>query len=178
MKKKVILKGKGFILRPIKKEDEISIWKNANNKNISKNLYDAFPSPYTRKDAKDWIKKTIKKYKNWTVSEFVIDIDGKAVGAIGGDIKDKKQFKSSFGYWLGEEYWGKGIMTQAVKLYTNYIFKNFKNIVRISPIVYPWNKASQKVLLNNGFKLEGIMKKSYKKNGKIIDAYLFSKIRK
>lgn len=177
MKKEIILKGKGFILRPYRKGDEFGLAKNANNKKIAKNLLEGFPNPYTLNEARKWVKMVLIKYEKGPIINFVIDVDGDMVGSIGGYIVDKRPFTISFGYWLGEDYWGRGIMSEAVKLYTNYVFKNFKNISRIQSETFPWNKASQKVLKRNGFKLEGISRKSYLKDGKIIDDYKFAKLR-
>jgi len=177
MKKEIILKGKGFVIRPYRKGDYISIAKNANNKKLAKNLLNSFPSPYTEKDAKGWIALNNKLYKKGIYMNFVIDVSSVAVGTIGcSPVKDNGHIVS-FGYWLGEEYWGKGIVTEAIRLYVKYIFKNFKNIQRIEARVYPWNEGSKKVLLKNHFKLEGIARKSVLKDGKIIDAYSFSKLR-
>lgn len=177
MKKEIMLKGHGFILRPYRKEDYISLTENANNKKLAKNLLEGFPSPYTEKDAKGWIAINLKLYKKDIYMNFVIDIDGKAVGTIGSSFTRNQDFMISFGYWLGEKYWGKGIVTEAIKIYVKYIFKTFKKIQRIEARVYPWNEGSKKVLLKNSFKLEGILRKSVFKNGKIIDGYEFSKIR-
>ena len=177
MKKEIILKGKGFVLRPYKKGDYISLAKNANSKKLAKNLLQGFPSPYTEKDAKEWIKIVQKLYQDGPVTNFVVDIDGLAVGTIGGNIHKNKPFILGFGYWLGEKYWGKRIMSEAVKIYTKYIFITYKKIQRVQAEVFLWNKGSQGVLLNNNFKLEGILRKNYMKNGKIIDECIFSKLR-
>jgi ribosomal-protein-alanine N-acetyltransferase len=175
--KEITLKGHGFTIRPYRKGDYISLAKNANNKKISKNLPDSFPSPYTEKSSKEWIKKVQKMYKIGPILNFVIDIDGLAVGTIGGNIHKNKPFIVGFGYWLGEDYWRKGITSKAVKIYTKYIFKNIKKIERIQAETYPWNKGSQGVLLKNRFKLEAILRKNTQKGGKIIDEYMFSKLR-
>lgn len=177
MKKEIILKGKGFILRPYRKSDAVSLAENANNKKIAKNLLDGFPSPYTEKNAKEFIGQILKLYKKDIFINFVIDIDGIAVGTIGSSFIRNKDYMISFGYWLGEKYWGKGIVTKAIKLYVKYIFKNFKNLQRIEARVYPWNGGSKKVLLKNHFKFEGILRKSIFKDGKVIDGYMFSKLR-
>jgi [ribosomal protein S5]-alanine N-acetyltransferase len=172
-----LLKGKGFVLRPYRRGDEFSLSKNANNKKVAKNMFLGFPSPYTLKEARKWVKICLGKNRVGPITGLVIDIGGDVVGTIGGDIKKRKPFILGFGYWLGEEYWGKGIMSEAVKLYINYIFKKFSKIKRIESDTFPWNKGSQKVLKNNGFKLEGISRKSYLKDGKIIDNYHFAKIK-
>ena len=175
MKREVILKGKGFIIRPYRKDDYISIAENANNQKIAKNLSNSFPSPYTEKDAKEWVTKAIKSNKK-NVPNFVIDVDGKAVGTIGS--MTQTSFMMSFGYWLGEKYWGKGIISEAVKLYLKHCFKTYKNIQRIEAFTFPWNKASQKVLLKNGLEFEGISRKAYMKDGKLVDQHMFSILRK
>jgi len=68
-------------------------------------------------------------------------------------------------------------MSKVVKLYTDYIFRSFKKIIRIQAETFPWNVGSQKVLEKNGFKLEGVSRKSYIKDGKIIDNLNYSKLR-
>ena len=177
MKKEIFLKGKGFILRPYRKEDYISIAKNENNKKIARNFPDNFPSPYTEKDAKEVIAQNLKWYKEGTNLNFVIDIDGLAVGAVGSSMIKNTPFMISFGFWLGEKYWGRGIITDAIKIYIKYIFSTLKKIQRIEASVYPWNEGSKKVLIKNNFKFEGILRKSVQKDGNIIDKYMFSKLR-
>lgn len=175
--KEIIIKENGFVLRPYRKDDCLSIAENENNKKIARNFPDTFPSPYTKKDARKLIAQNLKWYKEGIFLNFVIDIDGRAVGAIGSSMIKNTPFMISFGFWLGEKYWGKGIITKAIKVYTGYIFSTFKNIQRIEASVYPWNEGSKKVLIKNGFKLEGVLRKSVKKDGKIIDKYMFSKLR-
>lgn len=178
MKKEIILKGKEFILRPYKKDDFVSLSKNANNKRVAKNMASIFPSPYIIENAKKWIKLNLKNYKKQKYpTSYVIDVNGEAVGTIGGGVHLKRPFIIGLGYWLGEKYWGKGIMSEAIKLYTTYIFKKYKKIIRIQADTFSWNEGSQKVLLKNGFKLEGISKKAYLKDGEIVDIFNFSKLR-
>ena len=176
MKKEIILKGKGFILRPYRKEDCISLAENTSNKKIARNI-EGLPFPYTKKMAKKWIATNIKFYKKDIFLNFVIDINGTAVGTIGTSITKNTPFMMTFGYWLGEKYWGKGIVTEAIKIYIKYIFSTFRKIQRIEADVYPWNQGSKRVLEKNNFKLEGVLRKSVLQNGKIIDRYVFSKLR-
>ena len=177
MKKEIILTGKGFLIRTWKKGDEFSLAKNANNKKIARNMFAGFPYPYTLNEAKKWVKFCLKKNKIGPITGFAIEIDNEVAGSVGGEINIKKPFILGFGYWLGEKYWGKGIMSKAVKIYLDYILNKFKKINRIDSQTFPWNKGSQKVLLKNGFKLEGISRKSYLKDGKIVDNYNFAKLR-
>ena len=107
---------------------------------------------------------------------FAIDIDGEIVGSV-GIHKIAKSHQAEIGYWLAEQHWGNGIMTEAVKLITKLSFNELK-LKRVYAYAFSFNKASQKVLAKAGFKFEGILKKNSKKDNKFIDDYLFAKIKK
>ena len=61
-------------------------------------------------------------------------------------------------FWIGEPFWGKGIATEAVNLYTKYIFEKF-DIERIFAQVYDFNGQSMNVLEKAGYFPEAILKK-------------------
>jgi len=169
------IKTKRFILRPYRLSDAQDVANNINNPKIARNMA-TVPYPYTLAEAKKWLKKTVaENKKNPNKINWAIVIDDEVIGAVGGEIHPHGH-KMNFGYWLAEKHWGQGIVTEAVKEFTNYFFKKRK-IKRIEAQVYPFNKGSMRVLEKNGFKLEGILRKSQKKDGKIIDVYLFAKIK-
>jgi len=171
-----MIKTKKFILRPFRKGDEFSLQKNINNKKIVRNLA-VVPYPYTVKMAKEWIAKNIKeaKKKKPLMVNFAIDIDDEAAGSIG--FHKIEQHKAEIGYWLAQKYWGNGLMTEAVKQASEFGFKKLK-LRRIWAAVFPWNKGSMRILEKNGFKLEGILRKNTLKHGKLIDDYIYGKIKK
>ena len=162
------------LLRCWEAGDEQSLMENANNLNVSKNLKDTFPYPYTLNDAHDWITfNLLKKH----VTNFAIVVDGRAVGGIGLHEKEDIFRKNmEIGYWLGEEYWGRGIITEAVIAVTNYGFNAF-DIERIYASVFKSNPASMRVLEKAGFVQEAILKKGVYKHGKVIDDYIYAKYR-
>ena len=169
----VVIKTKKFILRPYRKGDELSLRKNINDKIIARNT-ERVPFPYSLKDARDWIKINLKegKKKNPEKINFAIDINGEVVGSIG--FHKIEVHKAELGYWLSKKHRGKGIMTLALKKITKFGFEKLK-FRRISANVYPWNKASMRVLEKAGYKYEGILKKNIKKDNKVFDSYLFAK---
>src|SRR6266511_2216552 len=161
------------VLREWKKSDVAALAKIANNKKIWDNVRDRLPYPYTKKDAKEWLA-LVKKQK--TVTTFCIEADGKLAGSIGLTLKDDVYRKNAeIGYFIGEEYWGKGIATEAVNQLVDYIQKNF-NVVRIYAEVFEYNTASMKVLEKNGFYLESIRKKGAIKNNVIINDFVWVKL--
>ncbi|NQU77955.1 GNAT family N-acetyltransferase, partial [Candidatus Falkowbacteria bacterium] len=113
------IKSKNFTLRPYKKSDEKSLVLNIKNKIIDRNTSN-IPHPYTLKEARKWIIRCQKqaKMKKPEQVTFTIDINGEASGGISLSKIDYRHNQAELGYWLGEKYWGKGIMTNACKLVT------------------------------------------------------------
>jgi [ribosomal protein S5]-alanine N-acetyltransferase len=157
-------------LRHFRKSDAERMALLANNPGIGKNLRDGFPYPYTVKDARNFL----KKYRNFP-SFFAIEYNEEYVGNISLLPLDNVYRKTAeIGYFLGEPYWNKGIMTIAVKLITDFGFKS--GFARIHTGVYEYNPASQKVLQKNGYILEGIFRKNVFKDGKLWDEIRFARI--
>lgn len=171
-----LFENEKFILRSIQKGDEFDIAKYINDKIIARNLA-TVPYPYKLQDAKKWLGETLKeqKKKNPERVSFSIVIDGEIVGAIGLN-KIVKNHKAEIGYWLARKHWGKGIMPEVLKIVSDYGFKKF-GLKRIYAGVYSFNPPSMRVLEKNGFKLEGILKKDVKKDGKLFDKHVFAKIK-
>ena len=147
-----------------------------NNKNILNNLRDGLPYPYTEADATDFIGAMLSADENSTYA-FAIDVDGKAIGSIGAFRQDNIHSKSAeIGYYIAEECWGKGIMTQAVNAVCEYLFNN-TDIIRVYAEPFKRNVASCKVLEKCGFVLEGVLRSHAVKNGVVEDMCLYSKLR-
>jgi RimJ/RimL family protein N-acetyltransferase len=108
---------------------------------------------------------------------FAIIIDKQLVGSIGIVTKTdiyKKNFE--IGFFLSENYWGKGIATKAIKAATSYAFRDFE-IVRIYAEVFSDNTGSQRALVKAGFKLEATLKNNIIKNDIIKDSCIYSVLR-
>jgi RimJ/RimL family protein N-acetyltransferase len=165
------LKGSIFTLRGWQPADARSLQQHADNENISRYLFDKFPYPYHISDAE----KFISGHQNQNpVTCFAIVIGNNAVGGIefrqGVDIHRKGGI---LGYWLGESYWGRGLMTEAVSLVIEYVFENL-DVIRVESTVNGNNPASMRVLEKAGFKKEAILKNAIIKNGEILDEHLFA----
>ncbi len=165
---------KQVVIRDFNLTDVESLALNANDKDISLNLRDAFPYPYTATDAQEWIALVTSMHPS---TNFALDVDGKAVGGIGLKMQDDVHRRSAeIGYWLGREYWGRGIATEALKALTEHAFANF-DLCRIYAMVFAWNPASSKVLEKAGYVLEGRLRKAIQKEGKMTDALLYASVR-
>jgi RimJ/RimL family protein N-acetyltransferase len=164
------LQGTGFILRGWKHGDEIALQKNADNPKIAACLWDRFPSPYTPDDAVAWVNRKVLQNP---ILNFALDIEGEVAGAIGLELKEDVYYRTaSIGYWLGEQFWGRGIMPEALKLVTDYGFNNF-DFIRIQAGVYSKNPRSMRVLEKAGYHKECIMKKSVVKDAEVLDEHVY-----
>lgn len=168
----MILQCSGFLLRPWKNSDAGFLPKHANNKKIAAQLRDLFPHPYTRKDAKQWIE--MVSSMNDPVRYFAIDVEGEPVGSIAITPKqDVYRMNAEIGYFLGEQYWGRGIIAEALKAIVSYGFESF-DIIRIFAEPYADNLASRRALEKAGFRLEATFRKNIIKGGVIRDSCIYS----
>ncbi len=149
--------------------DAEHLTKYANNKNIANCLRDGFPHPYTINDARNWLKNNLTN-KNLLLA---IEINNEAIGGIGIIYQsDVYRRTAEIGYWLAEEYWNQGIMTEAIKTLVQHTFNN-SDIVRIHAGIFESNTASARVLEKVGFKLEAIHEKAVFKRGKLMNEYMY-----
>ena len=143
----------------------------ANNPRIAANMTDGFPSPFTEEAGLQFIERTQKEDPS---NIQAICADGLVVGSIGiYKLNDIFRLNAELGYWLGEPYWGKGIMVDAVKLIIDYGYKNWQ-LERIFARPLGKNNASQKVLEKAGLKFEYRIEKNLIKNGILEDELIYS----
>ncbi|HET9341914.1 MAG TPA: GNAT family N-acetyltransferase [Candidatus Eremiobacteraceae bacterium] len=161
-------------LREWRPSDEASLVKHANNKNVSRNLSDIFPYPYTAEAARAWLGKHEGVQPQ---RDFAIVIDGDAVGGVGlYPGKDIFHRSAEIGYWLGEEYWGRGIVTEAVRAVTKYGFEAF-NLMHIFAGCFERNTGSRRVLEKAGFELEGRLRMHATKDGVTMNDVVYGIVR-
>jgi len=159
-------------IREWRMDDAPSLAKHANNRRVWLGLRDAFPHPYTIEDANRFLQGSVAGAPR---KNFCIEIDGVAVGGIGlRPGEDVHRHTAEFGYWLAEEFWGKGIMTEVVPAFVDYCFKEF-SLNRIYAEPFSNNPASARVLEKASFVLEGRLRKNVVKDGKVVDSLLYAR---
>lgn len=161
-------------LRKLGGADLDSLVEQANNINIAKWLINTFPHPYTRADGQAFLAMIAN---DDPTKVFAIEVDGKAVGVIGiFPQTDVHQKNAEIGYWLGEAYWGRGIILKAIQEIVDYGFQTF-DIVRVFARPFAANLQSQRVLEKAGFTLEAKLQKAIFKNGAFMDELIYAKLR-
>jgi len=161
-------------IRPWISNDADALVKYANNRKVWLNMRDAFPHPYTGVSAATFLEMTVRQSPT---TFFAIATQEEAIGGIGVSLnQDVHRMTAEMGYWLGEPFWGKGLMTEAVAKFTEYAFESF-HLMRIYAEPYASNPNSCRVLEKAGFMLEGRLRSSVIKDGQILDQFLYARVR-
>lgn len=143
------------------------------NRKVQDNLRDGLPYPYTEQDGADYISAMLSADEEETFA-FAVTADDKVIGSIGvfrqGNIHRQS---AELGYYIAEEYWGRGIMTEAVRQTCKHVFEK-SDIIRIYAEPFANNTASCRVLEKAGFQYEGTLRSNAVKNGKVVDMKMYS----
>ena len=161
----------GCEVRSWRTDDAESLARHANNRKIWLNLRDIFPHPYTLADARRFLAMMTAQSPELA---YCISFEGQAVGGIGlKPCYDVERFSAEIGYWLGEDFWGRGIMTAAVTAVTRHGIKSL-GLNRVFALPYARNAPSCRLLEKAGYVLEGRMIRSAFKDGRWEDQFLYA----
>lgn len=143
------------------------------NEKVQDNLRDGLPYPYTEQNGVEFISAMLSADEEETFA-FAITVDNRVAGSIGvfrqGNIHRQT---AELGYYIAEEYWGKGIMTDAVRQICAHVFDK-SDIIRIYAEPFAYNTASCRVLEKAGFQYEGTLRNNAVKKGRVIDMKMYS----
>lgn len=167
------LQGTHCALRPWRLDDAEALVRHANNINVARQLRDRFPHPYGRANASAFLKAATSAPEP---SNLAIEVDSQAIGAIGyvSGI-DVERYSAEIGYWLGEDYWGKGIATEALMLMTAHVFDSM-NMLRLFALPFADNGGSIRVLEKAGYVREALLRSSSVKYGQPRDQLLYARV--
>jgi len=137
------------------------------------------PFPYEPEHADEWIDFCLNDSDMSRLPVFaaIRDKDGLLIGSIGLEKAQASSTKiAEIGYWLAKPYWGRSIITQAIKSMCDFGFDQLY-LERIYATVFTYNPASKRALEKCGFKYEGLLRKHKDKNGILLDSYVFGLLR-
>ncbi len=165
----------GIVLRPWTISDASQLALIADNKKIADNLRDGLPFPYSLKDALDWLNLILPE--NHPPRFFAITVDKQLVGSI-AIVSKTDIYRKNFeiGFFLSENFWGKGIATKAIKAATSYAFRDF-DIIRVYAESFSDNTGSRRALEKAGFRHEATLQRNIIKNEIIKDSCIYSVLR-
>lgn len=162
------------VLRDLLIADSQAMVTSLNDSSITLHLSSKIPTPYTPEDALWWINHGSKEQ----AITKAITYQGKFCGVIGVYLQSfDYKHSAELGYWIAKDYWQKGIASNAVNLFTQWLFSK-TSINRIYNPVNADNVASIRVMEKSGFALEGVLKQSAYKYDQYSDEHLYALIKK
>ncbi|MBI3267110.1 MAG: GNAT family N-acetyltransferase [Chlamydiae bacterium] len=144
-----------------------------------KEIYDLtlqIPYPYDKKNAQDFItlvqsrKKRYGRLMDWAIRNSRNEL----VGMISFQgISSRDLENDEIGFWLAKPYWNQGIMTEVLKKFVEFGFKEYR-YRRFTLSIFVFNEASSKVAEKCGFVFQGLAEKVHCKEGQLIDLKLYA----
>lgn len=159
------------VLRPWQGGDAESLVRHANDPDVAAHMRDRFPHPYTPADAGQWLAFAAAQSPP---TNFAIDVGGEAVGGSGLVLgTDIERCSAEVGYWLGRQFWGRGLAAAAVRGLARHGFREFR-LTRIFATVFSGHAASARVLEKAGFRREGVLRRAAVKAGVVYDLVMYA----
>jgi len=162
------------ILRRMTEEDLEFVYAHFGDEEVCEYMVDNEPVK-SKDEAMEIITWSHSNKENPDNNRWIIELkeSGKAIGTIGFHRWDKGNNTAEIGYDLNKGYWGKGIMSEAMKAALKFGFEEMK-LNRIQAFVHVENLASYYILRSKGFQAEGIIKDMYLYRGKYHDHYMLA----
>jgi [ribosomal protein S5]-alanine N-acetyltransferase len=162
-------------IRGWRRDDAAALARLANDRQVWLGLRDLFPHPYSVDDAHGFITFAMGMTPP---TLFAIDAGGVLAGGIGYTLRtDVERIGAEVGYWLGREFWGRGIATAALRLLTAHAFAAHPEMRRLFAVPFAANAASARVLEKAGYLREGVLRESVIKDGRVQDQFMYAILR-
>jgi RimJ/RimL family protein N-acetyltransferase len=167
-----------LIIRNMHPSDAPSMALHANNPRVARDMTLAFPEPYTLEAAHSWINMNINipQINAWCICQC--DSPDKLIGGVG--LKpgaDVESHTAQVGYWVGEEFWGRGYVTEVLEALTEWCFSerkvDGKVLKKLCGTVHDRNIGSIRCFEKCGYKREGVLKDQVEKHGDVMDLHLY-----
>ena len=172
LKKDLVIKGKQVYLRPITAEDTERAVRWRNQPVVVKNFI--YLKPVTREDHEDWLANKVFK---GLVHQFIVcrNEDDMPLGSVYLHNFAEEHRRAESGIYLGEQMFGKGVGTEAVKLMVHYAFETL-GLHKLTAQVLAHNMASRRLHEKAGYVQEAYLKEELFLDGQYEDLILFGAI--
>ncbi|MDP3889096.1 MAG: GNAT family N-acetyltransferase [bacterium] len=172
-----VLSTERLILRKVTPEDAHDIFVYASDQVV--NQFMLWPRHESIKDAYAVIDTWIKAYAKNKPAPWVI-VDKKSqrlIGTCGFKVWDERDYNAELGYVLNREFWGKGLMVEAVNSVIDFCFSNTK-LNRIYAYCEERNERSRRVLEKIGMQREGILREAQFRDGQFFDIKVYALLKR
>lgn len=106
-----------------------------------------------------------------------IRLDGRIVGVVGHVNINRVHMKTELGYWISQEYQGRGIVTKAVRTLVDHAFSEL-SLNRVEIQAGEANVRSRAVAERLGFQLEGMLRESLRVNDHYVSHAVYGMLKR
>ncbi|MFJ7753752.1 GNAT family N-acetyltransferase [Peribacillus muralis] len=170
------IETKRLIMRKINMEDAEDMFAYTSNPEVSR--FVTWEAHRSMSDTKDFIQLVLQNYEDKKIAPWGIEHkeSGKLIGTIDFVSWLVNHHLAEMGYVLAPEYWGRGLMTEAVRKFVAFGFENM-NLVRIQARCFVENLGSERVMQKAGMSFEGIVRKGMLVKGEHVNLKLYAIIK-
>ncbi|XOQ48934.1 MAG: hypothetical protein ACFWUM_08520 [Eubacteriales bacterium] len=166
-----------LILRPFTLDDAEDMYQYAKDPEVTK--YARWKPHESIQDSLNLLEEWIKSYSNpgyysWAIARKE---DNRMIGCIGITNVSDIDESGEVGYWLGKSWWGRGIMTEALKAVIRFVFEQCE-FNRLEACHSVNNPASGCVMQKAGMTFEGIAREKCKSNAGFQDCRVYAILKK
>ncbi|WLD93064.1 GNAT family N-acetyltransferase [Alkalihalobacillus sp. AL-G] len=168
-----VLETERLILRKVTTEDLEDMYAYGSNDKVSR--YVTWNTHRSLSDTKEFLDFVLQGYEDRKLAVWGIEYkeNGRLIGTIDFVSWNPKQQHAEIGYVLSQDYWGKGIMTEAAKEIIKFGFEKME-LTRIQARCFLENIGSERVMEKVGMSFEGIIRKGMRLNDEHQDLKLYS----
>jgi len=169
-----VVRTERLVLRPYRPDDEDAVFAACQAEDIQRWIF-ALPSPYTRDDAREFVREAAPGARASGRALIVaIEADGVLVGSSGVHLGDGK-LGPEIGYWVAAGARGRGYAAEAAHALAEWALA--RGAPRVHLVADVRNTASQAVARRAGFTQEGVLRSCLPyRDGSRGDAALFSRL--
>ncbi|WP_057912899.1 GNAT family N-acetyltransferase [Peribacillus muralis] len=170
------IESKRLVMRKITMEDAEDMFAYTSIPEVSR--FVTWEAHRSLSDTKDFIQQVMQSYEDQKIAPWGIQHkeSGKLIGTIDYVTWQVNHNSAEIGYVLAPEYWGKGLITEAVREILTFGFEHM-NLVRIQARCFVDNLGSERVMQKAGMSFEGIVRKGMFVKGKHVDLKTYSIIK-
>jgi ribosomal-protein-serine acetyltransferase len=128
-------------------------------------------------DTRSFIRASLEQFASNEGFAAGIWCEEQFAGVIGTRKIDWMNFKVEIGYWIGREFQGRGIMTDACRALVDYVFSKLE-LNRVEIQCATGNTKSAAIPKRLGFKLEGTRREAEMVNGRYLDLLIFGMLKR
>jgi len=163
--------GDGVMLRRFRETDTEAIFETAKKNEEHLHFMHWITPDYSMQMAEEFLERSSLAAANGESLGFGIFRGEKFIGTVGFVYFDRQVRKTEIGYWLDADEEGKDIVSKATRALIDWAFGYGMNRIEIRCSTE--NVRSAAVPRRLGFTLEGHMRQSEFRHGRLVDFYVF-----